>query len=244
MCRYPISVRACTWNALSVLISHITISNGQKRTTKLAISFQKEKVRIDSLTWRAVCCHEKAITAAASRAIHLTCSLEELAPKQTHPRGPSIKDINEDVPQQIQPQLGSVLLTCDALNLMRIQHPHEGFLLFFLKPHHSAEQVHADACLAGTEASFSWAWPQRTARNSAERHQTPGMNHARVWGYPRQIMAPSTQKKTQIGISSLGVKHLLWWRRYPCIRGWVSIQLLSKKCWYSAIWQEKGLNGK
>jgi len=52
---------------LSVLISHITISNGQKRTTKLAISFQKEKVKIDYCIWRDVGCHEEAIIAAASQ---------------------------------------------------------------------------------------------------------------------------------------------------------------------------------
>lgn len=63
----------------------------RKRQLNWQSASKKEKVKTDYITWRAVGCHEKAIIAAASRAVRLMCSLEELAPRQTGPRGLSMQ---------------------------------------------------------------------------------------------------------------------------------------------------------
>lgn len=97
-----------------------------------AASFQKEKVKIGSVTWRAVGCHEKAIIAEASGTVIFNV-LTGGARTQADPSQGSehAKHINGDVPQQIQPQHCSALL---ASVMHRISHEYithmKGFCCF------------------------------------------------------------------------------------------------------------------
>lgn len=80
-----------------------------------------------------------------------------------------------------------------------------------------------------------WHWTAPSTRHKL--HQStgtlkPGKN------------STSSAWKTQTWQSSFGLEHPLQWIRHPCIRGWASTKPLSKKTWYSAIWQEQGLNWK
>lgn len=65
----------------------------------------------------------------------MTRTLEEVAPRRTHPGGLSTKSTSVKIPPE-RSSPSSVLHCClsDAQNLQRMHHPREGFLLlFFLK---------------------------------------------------------------------------------------------------------------